>query len=187
MDGDEAMNSGDIEDVLVLLAEQRAANNHAIMTYQNKLAYRLREQLVRRCWGTDGDASTATGEFVRFAHWLEECGSLEMTYRAEAEGGLKPWRPLQLAAETVRTFGSQQLRRTLYYSNGDAYLEEWHEWFMPALEAQLNRWRHLPGTALPLYIDVKWGMLAVPSAYKALVAPYGSLTLYFHVRPHETQ
>jgi hypothetical protein len=175
------MNGRDVEDVLQLLAEQRAALNHSIETYQRKLLFRLRTQIVGRA-PVSAEAKGPVEEFVAFARWLEAARTLEHTYLGEGEGG-QPWfRSLQMTADAVRDLQSQQLRRTLYdHGLDENYLEQWTYWSLEGLEAQLNRWRHLPAAALPLRIEVHAAPLAVPAEYRELVRKHGDTTLLFRV------
>ena len=175
------MNGTDVDDVNRILAEHRAASNNTIQAYQQKLAFRLRTQLVKRNPVTSKESTGPIAEFTAFARWLEACGTLEGTYLTEVEGGQERFRSLQMAAGSTTELQSQQLRRVLYYSTGEAYLEEPYQWVKPVLESQLNSWRHLPAAALPLRIQVDFGRLEVEPQYKALVAPYGDETLYFTV------
>lgn len=174
------MNGQDMLDFVKELGVDQAGEFQRITRVQNKAAYRLATQIRNRNPVTS-EVEGAVEQFVVFANWLQDCQTLENTFVAEGQGGQPRFRSLQMTANEVAILRSEELRRVIRRPDGRSYLERWIDWAMPALEQKLNRWRHLPGSDLPLRIVVFHEDLRVEPENQKLLDSYGRVTLRFAV------
>ncbi len=180
------MNITDEDDALSSLKRQRSNLNTEVVINQNKFVWKVVNPLIRRMPGF-AETNGPVDEFVVRARWLAERGTLEETYLKENEGGESLVRTLQRVAKAIDKIKSPELRRIVYDPVlKDWRLESWTDWAIPLLESQLNRWKHVPGAALPLRISVTPETLKLNPKYRTTLEDEAT-TLRFDVTDNPSQ
>lgn len=178
------MNESDVVGIQKVLDEDRIALNRRILDHRHRLVQRLRSQLVQRAPQRAASDESAE-QFQGFARWLEGCKTLENTYRDERHGGHSRAWAAQVVAKEVSLLRSGTLRRVLE-ENGEPYVES-PDWVLRELETQLNRWRQLTVSSVPLWIHVQYSTLQLNTQKNAAMHPHGAHTLAFIVTDNGEQ
>lgn len=183
-DGGDTLNESDVVGIQRMLDEDRTALNRRILEHRHRLVQRVRNQLVQRAPQRAVSEESAE-QFQAFARWLEGRKTLEHTYRDERHGGHSRSWAAQVTAKEVSLLRSGSLRRVLE-REGEPYIES-SDWVLRELETQLNRWRQLTTSSLPLWIHVQYDTLELSDSKQLALYPNGAHTLAFTVTDNGEQ